>query len=121
MMLIFALFIIVRGEIFKPSEMEMLRSEVKSLEALPTTGKDERRLMAIVAPKVFSLYEKAFDRVYETNEKYQRFKIFVKNLKEFQETGKRASTWKKGVNLFTDRTREERKSFLGYGHLSFYF
>ena len=58
----------------------------------------------------FRLFEKVFGKKYNKNENKKRFNIFSKNLDEISRHNQSNSSFKMGINKFTDLTEDEFKN-----------
>ncbi|CAG9566495.1 unnamed protein product [Danaus chrysippus] len=63
------------------------------------------------APTLFEQFIKDYNKEYDENEKEERFKIFVNNLKDINAMNERSSNAVYGINKFSDLSKEE---FLKY-------
>ena len=59
----------------------------------------------------FEAFERKFNKKYETpEERLNRFNIFQNNVKEIEAFNEGSHSWKKGINQFTDMTKDEFKA-----------
>ncbi|CAG9566498.1 unnamed protein product [Danaus chrysippus] len=59
------------------------------------------------APTLFEQFIKDYNKEYDENEKEERFKIFVNNLKDINAMNERSSNAVYGINKFSDLSKEE--------------
>ncbi|CAG9566497.1 unnamed protein product [Danaus chrysippus] len=75
-------------------------------------GKGQKQLYSLEeAPTLFEQFIKDYNKEYDENEKEERFKIFVNNLKDINAMNERSSNAVYGINKFSDLSKEE---FLKY-------
>lgn len=63
--------------------------------------------------KLFTAYAASEGRVYSANEARMRVRLFKKNLEGVVATNKADLTWRADINMFSDMTEDEKRSYLG--------
>jgi hypothetical protein len=67
-----------------------------------------------VTEEVYNIYKMKFGKMYSDEESKFRYQLFKTFIGKMVEHNKGDNTWKMGINMFSDMTKEEFKSkYLG--------